>query len=459
MSLKLRLYKAWMRRHRLKMQPMQIIAIMFAAIILLGALLLTLPAASRSGESCGFLPALFTATSSTCVTGLILFDTWTQWSGFGQIVIISLIEIGGLGFMSAASLVVFLLRKKVGLKQRMVMAQALSVNDMDGVVRLQKWVLIGSVGIQLAGALILFLRFLPTYGVENAAKWGIFHAISGFCNAGFDIVGCIQPGASMMVFNDDPVVFTTLMALVLLGGLGFFVWEEVVSLHSWKKFSVYTKLVLLASFVLLFGGAAVLCLLEWNNPGTLGPMPVWQKILNGFFQSVTVRTAGFAGVDQAAMTDGGKAVSMVLMLIGGASGSTAGGMKVVTALVLALFIWARARGRNTVCVFKRTVPSGQVMDAMTIAAIMLGLAVFGGIFITATSPVGFTDAMYEAVSALATVGLTAGATPNLSIPAQLLIIVYMYFGRVGVLTLSLGFLMGNKADDRFHYANTNLLIG
>jgi len=458
-SLKLRLYKAWMRRHRLKMQPMQIIAIMFAAIILLGALLLTLPAASRSGESCGFLPALFTATSSTCVTGLILFDTWTQWSGFGQIVIISLIEIGGLGFMSAASLVVFLLRKKVGLKQRMVMAQALSVSDMDGVVRLQKWVLIGSIGIQLAGALILFLRFLPTYGVENAAKWGIFHAISGFCNAGFDIVGCIQPGASMMVFNDDPVVFTTLMALVLLGGLGFFVWEEVVSLHSWKKFSVYTKLVLLASFVLLFGGAAVLCLLEWNNPGTLGPMPVWQKILNGFFQSVTVRTAGFAGVDQAALTDGGKAVSMVLMLIGGASGSTAGGMKVVTALVLALFIWARARGRNTVCVFKRTVPSGQVMDAMTIAAIMLGLAVFGGIFITATSPVSFTDAMYEAVSALATVGLTAGATPNLSIPAQLLIIVYMYFGRVGVLTLSLGFLMGNKADDRFHYANTNLLIG
>ena len=459
MSLKLRLYKAWMRRHRLKLQPMQIIAIMFAAIILLGTLLLTLPAASRSGESCGFLPALFTATSSTCVTGLILFDTWTQWSGFGQIVIISLIEIGGLGFMSAASLVVFLLRKKVGLKQRMVMAQALSVSDMDGVVRLQKWVLIGSIGIQLTGALILFFRFLPEYGVENAIKWGIFHAISGFCNAGFDIVGCIQPGANMIVFNDDPVVLLTLMMLITLGGLGFFVWEEVVSLHSWKKFSVYTKLVLLASGVLLFGGAAVLCLLEWNNPGTLGPMPVWQKILNGFFQSVTVRTAGFTGVDQAALTDGGKAVSMVLMLIGGASGSTAGGMKVVSALVLALFIWARARGRNTVCVFKRTVPSGQVMDAMTIAAIMLGLAVFGGIFITATSPVGFTDAMYEALSALATVGLTAGATPNLSIPAQLLIIVYMYFGRVGVLTLSLGFLMGNKADDRFRYANTNLLIG
>ena len=459
MSVKLRLYKAWTRRYRLKLQPAQVIALVFAGLILLGAVLLSLPEASRSGRSCGFLPALFTATSSTCVTGLILFDTWTQWSGFGQIVILSLIEIGGLGFMSAASLIVFLLRKKVGLKQRMVMAQSLSVNDMDGVVLLQKWVLFGSLGIQLTGALILFFRFLPEYGAVNAAKWGVFHAISGFCNAGFDIVGCIQPGASMVVFNDDPVVMITLMALVMLGGLGFFVWEEVATLRSWKKFSVYTKLVLAASGVLFFGGAAAFCLLEWNNPGTLGPMPVWQKILNGCFQSVTVRTAGFAGVDQALLTDGGKAVSMVLMLIGGCSGSTAGGMKVVTMLVLILFIAARARGRNTVCVFKRTIPERQALDAMTIASIMVGLAVFGGILISVTSPVGFTDALYEAVSALATVGLTAGVTPVMSLAAKLLIIVYMYFGRVGVLTLSLGFLMGNKAEDRYRYANTNLIIG
>lgn len=459
MSLKLRLYKVWTRRYRLKLQPTQIIALVFAGIIALGTLLLMLPAASRSGLSCGFLPALFTATSSTCVTGLILFDTWTQWSGFGQIVIISLIEIGGLGFMSAASLVVFLFRKKVGLKQRMVMAQALSVSDMDGVVLLQKWVLFGSLGIQFAGALVLFFRFLPEYGVANAAKWGVFHAISGFCNAGFDIVGCIQPGANMIVFNDDPVVLITLMALITLGGLGFFVWEEVVRLRSWKKFSVYTKLVLLASGVLLFGGAAAFCVLEWSNPDTLGPMPVWQKILNGFFQSVTVRTAGFTGVDQAVLTDGSKAVSIVLMLIGGSSGSTAGGMKTVTMLVLILFIWARARGRHTVCVFKRTIPERQAMDAMTIASIMVVLAVFGGVFISVTSPVGFTDALYETVSALATVGLTAGVTPVLSVPAKILIIVYMYFGRVGVLTLSLGFLMGNRAEDRFQYANTNLLIG
>lgn len=438
---------------------MQIIAIVFAAIVLAGALLLTLPAASRDGTSCGFRPALFTATSATCVTGLVLYDTWTQWSGFGQIVILSLIELGGLGFMTAASFVIFLFRKKVGLKQRMVMAQALSLTDMEGVVKLQKVVLCGSLLVQLTGALILTARFWPEFGWVRAARWGIFHAVSAFCNAGFDIFGILRPGTSLMVFNNDPVVLLTLGVLVAVGGLGFFVWEEVVRVHSWKKFSVYTKLVLLTTLVLVLGGAVCFCLLEWNNPATLGAMTVPQKLLNGLFQSITVRTAGFAAIDQAVLTDAGKATTMFFMLIGGSSGSTAGGMKTVTLVVLLLFLWARIRGRSTVCVFKRTIPAGQVTDAMTIVSILVGLALFGGIFISATSPVGFTDALYESVSALATVGLTAGVTGSLSIPAQILIIIYMYFGRVGVLTISLGFLMGDSAEERFRYAQTNLLIG
>ena len=447
------------QKRRLKLSSTQIIALAFLGIILLGAALLTLPVASRDGRSCGFLPALFTATSSTCVTGLVLFDTYTQWSGFGQGVILGLIEIGGLGFMSAASIVIFLLGKKIGLRQRLLMAQALSLNEMEGVVRLQKWVIFGSLSVQLAGAVVLFLRFLPQQGALTAAWWGIFHSISAFCNAGFDIVGSITPGASMIVFNDDPVVCITLMALITISGLGFFVWEEVVRLHSWKKFSVYTKLVLLTSLVLLVGGAGLIALLEWNNPGTLGPMPVPQKILNAFFQSVTVRTAGFGSVDQALLTDAGKGISMVLMLIGGSSGSTAGGIKTVTVVVLALFVWSRARGKQSVCVFKHTIPGDKVIDAATITLIIAVLAVFGGIFVSATSPVSFTDALYESISALATVGLTAGATGSLSIPAQILIIIYMYFGRVGVLTISLGFLMGDKAEERFRYAYTNLLIG
>ena len=439
--------------------PTKIIALVFAGIILLGTLLLTLPIASRSGVSCGLRPALFTATSATCVTGLVLYDTWTQWSGFGQTVIISLIEIGGLGFMSAASMVVFLFRRKVGLRQRMVMAQALSLTDMEGVVRLQKLVLLGSLSVQGVGALILMLRFLPKYGFATALKWGVFHAISAFCNAGFDIFGCITPGASLREFNSDPVVILTLSALVVVAGLGFLVWQEMITERSWKKFSVYTKLVLTMSAALLLLGWVFFCVLEWNNPDTLGPMSIGDKLLNGLFQSVTVRTAGFAAIDQGAMTEASKGLAMVLMLIGGSSGSTAGGVKTVTIVVLVLFLATRARGRSTVCAFKRTIPESQVLDAMTICSIVVGLAVFGAIFIAATSPISFVDAAFESVSALATVGITAGVTTSLSIPAQFLIILYMYFGRVGVLTISLGFLMGDRAEERFRYAQTNLLIG
>ena len=444
-------------KHRL--MPTQIIAITFAAIILLGTGLLMLPAASRSGVSCGFRPALFTATSATCVTGLVLFDTYTQWSGFGQTVIITLIEIGGLGFMSVASLVIFLFRRKVGLKQRMLMAQALSVDEMASVVKLQKWVLLGSLTVQAVGALVLMLRFLPEYGIQKAAVWGVFHAISAFCNAGFDIFGELAPGASLITFNHDPVVCITLMALIVISGLGFFVWEELARVHRFKKFSVYTKLVLITTGVLILAGAGLILLLEWNNPETLGMMPWGQKILNAFFQSVTLRTAGFAAVDQGLLTEAGKAVSMLLMLVGGSSGSTAGGIKTVTAVVLVLFLVARARGKQTVSIFKRTIPGEKVMDAMSLSGIMIALAVFGGIFISATSPIGLVDGLFEAISALATVGLTAGATTLLSVPAQYLIILFMYFGRVGILTISLGFMMGDRAEERFRYANTNLLIG
>lgn len=459
MSLQTRLIAFSMKRRGKPLSAAKVIALVFAGIILLGTLLLMLPVSSRNGVSCGFRPALFVATSATCVTGLTLFDTWTQWSGFGQTVLLSLIEIGGLGFMSAATMVIFMFRRRIGLKERLVMAQALSVNDMDGIVRLQRTVLYGSLGIESLGALILTLYFWPRYGFVKALRWGVFHSVSAFCNAGFDIFGCLEPGSSLMVFQNDPVVLLTLGALVVIGGLGFLVWQEIYEKRSFRKMSVYAKLVLITTGGLLLSGWILTCLLEWNNPGTLGGMPVWEKLLNGLFQSITLRTAGFAAIDQGMLTDAGKAVSVVYMLVGGSSGSTAGGLKTVTFIVLFLFIGTRARGRNTVCVFKRTIPDSQVMDAMTIAMLMVFLGLFGGIFITATSPIGFTDALYEAFSAIATVGLTAGATGSLSIPAQILIIIYMYFGRVGVLTISLGFLMGNRAEERFRYAQTNLLIG
>ena len=459
MRLRSKIYNWWMKKRPKALSATRIIAIVFAAIILSGTLLLMLPAASRDGVSCGFRPALFTATSATCVTGLVMYDTYTQWSGFGQIVIITLIQIGGLGFMSAATLFVFFLRKRIGLKQRLVMAQALSISDMDAVVKLQKTVLAGSFAIEGIGALILLLRFWPEYGFASALKWGLFHSISAFCNAGFDILGCITPGASLLEFNSDPVVLLTLGALVTVGGLGFLVWEEIAQKKRFHQFSVYTRLVLLTTACLILSGWVLICVLEWNNPGTLGNMRFGDKLLNGLFQSITLRTAGFAAIDQAKLTEAGKAFSTALMLIGGSSGSTAGGLKTVTFVVLLLFISARARGKSTVTLFKRTIPQAQVLDAMTIAFLMIALAMFGAVFISASSPIGFADALYESVSALATVGLTAGATNLLSIPAQFLIIIYMYFGRVGVLTISLGFLMGDKVQERFRYAETNLLIG
>ena len=459
MSLRAKIFAYWMKNRPKSLSATKIIAIAFAAIIFLGACLLNLPAASRSGESSGFLTALFTATSATCVTGLVVQDTWLQWSGFGQCVILLLIQVGGLGFMSAATLLVFLLRKRIGLKQRLVMARALSISDRDGIVRLQKTVLVGSFLVEGIGALILFARFLPEYGLGNALRWSVFHSVSAFCNAGFDIFGVLQPDAGLILFQSDPVVLLTLCCLIVIGGLGFLVWQEVQQKRSFRRLSVYARLVLLTTFALIVVGWIILCLLEWDNPRTLGPMSVGDKLLNGLFQSVTLRTAGFASIDQAGLTEGGKAVSIVWMLIGGSSGSTAGGLKTVSFVVLILFMAARARGRESVCVFRRTIPQGQVLDAMTIGIILIFLAIFGGIFISSTSDVSVTDGVFEAVSALATVGLTAGATRVMSVPAKLLIILYMYFGRVGVLTISLGFLAGNRAEERYRYAETKLLIG
>ena len=456
MTVRLKKLRIWLSQ---KLTPMKMIALVFAGLIILGAVLLMLPAASRNNTSVGFLPAFFTATSATCVTGLVLFDTWSQWTPFGQVVIICLIEIGGLGFMSAASVVFFLLRRKVGLRQRLVMAQMMSLNEMSGVVHLQKLAILGSLAIQALGALILTAYFWPQYGFARAVTWGAFHAVSAFCNAGFDIFGSIEPGMSLIHFATDPVVLLTLGSLVIIGGLGFFVWEEIATKRRFSRFSVYTKLVLVITLVLLILGTVCYCALEWNNPETLGGLTVPQKLLGGFFQSVTVRTAGFAAIDQAQLTDGSVGVSLVLMLIGGSSGSTAGGVKTVTMVVLLLFLWNRARGRETVTVFHRTIPNSQVLQAMTLVSLMAVLAVFGGIFLTATSPISLSAGLYESVSALATVGLTAGATGKLSLAGKLLMIVYMYFGRVGILTISLGFLTGNRAQERFHYAHANLLIG
>ena len=437
----------------------RIMALTFLGIIVFGTLLLMLPFASRSGQSAGPVTALFTATSATCVTGLVLADTWSQWSNFGQAVILGMIQVGGLGFMSAASLAYFSLRRRISFQQQLVMAEAIGA-DMDDVVTHQKRLLIRAFTIEGIGALILTLRFLTEYPAHLAVKLGVFHAISAFCNAGFDVLGFKEPGASLIVYQTDPLICLTLSALVILGGLGFLVWDELLKEKKTPKtWSVYTKLVLITTGVLLLAGTVLTCLTEWGNPSTLGPMTVPQKILAAFFQSMTLRTAGFAGVDQGLLTPAGKAVAIFMMLIGGSSGSTAGGLKTVTFVVLLMFLWNRMRGRRTVSVFHRTISNDHVLNAITIFMLMVLLAFAGATVICATSPVGFADSLYETVSALGTVGLTAGATPRLSLVSKFMIMLFMYFGRVGLLTISFGFLRNKPSGEQYKYANTDLLIG
>ena len=375
--------KQW--KHRRAVSISRIMAFAFLGIILVGTLLLNLPAASRSGRSAGIMTSLFTATSATCVTGLVLRDTWTQWSLFGQLVILLMIQIGGLGFMSAASLAYMTLRRKIGMREQMVMAEAIGSSSMSNIVGHQRRLLARAFAVEGIGAAILTARFSVDYPFVQALKLGVFHSISAFCNAGFDILGFREPGVSFMQVHTDPVICVTAAALVILGGLGFLVWDDVLREKNPRRWNVYTRLVLVTTGVLLLGGMLSVCLLEWNNPATLGSLPFGEKLLAAFFQSMTLRTAGFAGLDQSLLTPAGKAVSIFLMLIGGSSGSTAGGLKTVTFVVLLMFLWNRMRGRYTVSVFHRTISDDHVLNAITIFILMITLSFIGATVICATA--------------------------------------------------------------------------
>ena len=441
------------------MRPGRLIVLVFLFIILLGAGLLCLPAASRSGEPTPFLTSLFTATSATCVTGLIRVDTGTHWAMFGQVVILLLIQIGGLGFMTIACLFFFALRRKIGLRERMVLAQALGSDSYSGIVSLVRNILRGTAAVEGAGALILFFRFLPEFGFRKALWYGVFHSISAFCNAGFDVLADTDVGGSLCRYATDPVVNFTIMALIIIGGLGFAVWGGIRHNRRFSRMSVYTRLVILITTVLIFGGAGIFAALEWNNPGTLGGLTPSQKLMAALFQSVTLRTAGFATFDQNALSDVSKAVADFLMLVGGSSGSTAGGVKTVTVGVLVLAAVGTVRGRTHITAFKRTIPQSTVANAGSIALLMLTLGAVGAGTIAVIDGVSFENAIYETISALCTVGLTTGITSGLSFASCLILIIFMFFGRVGIMTISVGFMMANPAEDRITYAQTRVMIG
>ena len=441
------------------LNPARIVVTSFAVIILTGTLLLMLPAASRDGGSTDFLTCLFTATSASCVTGLILVDTWVHWSLFGQIVILAMIQLGGLGFMTVITLVSFALRRRIGLSERLIMVSTLNLNDMDGVVRVVRHALMGTFLFEAVGAVLLAPCFIPQYGLPGGVWRGIFHAVSAFCNAGFDLLGNNGAFTSLLSYNDQPVVLGTILCLIVIGGLGFFVWEDL--LQNWRRpraLSLYTRMVLLLTGVLIAGGTVFFLAVEWDNPATLGNMPAWQKLLNGLFQSVTLRTAGFDSIGQGGLRDSSLAMSCILMLVGGSSGSTAGGLKTGTVGILLLAVRASLTGRSEVTARGRSIPQKRVLDAMTLTTMVLLLFLAGAMVISVADGEGFLPAAFETASALGTVGVTTGITPGLSTGSHLLLIALMFLGRVGIMSFSVAFLARSRPA-KLKYPTAEFLVG
>ena len=428
------------------LNPARIVVVSFGIIILVGTLLLMLPISSRNGMPTDPITCLFTATSASCVTGLVLVDTWAHWTLFGQVVILAMIQLGGLGFMTVITSVSFALRRRIGLSERLIMVSTLNLNDMDGVVRVVRHTLMGTLIIEGAGAVILTLCFLPEFGLAGGLWRGIFHAVSAFCNAGFDLLGSKGEFTSLISYNGNPVVLLTILCLIVIGGLGFFVWEDLI--RNWRtprRLSLYSKLVILS--------------VEWDNPNTLGSMSWWKKILNSLFQSVTLRTAGFDSIGQGGLRDSSLAMSCILMLIGGSSGSTAGGLKTSTVGILLLTMRAGLAGREEVTIRRRTISQRRVMTALTLTLIVVVLFLGIAMTISLTDDIHFLSAAFEAASALATVGVTVGITPTLSAGSHIILIAAMFLGRVGIMSFSVAFLARGRNAAKIRYPVIDIMIG
>lgn len=428
------------QKHRLS--SFQIIISGFVGVILLGALLLMLPVSSAEGCITPFNETLFTATSAVCVTGLVVQDTGSYWSGFGQAVILALIQIGGLGVVTVAASFALLSGRKISLMQRSTMQDAISAPKVGGVVRLTQFILRGTFLIELLGAAAMLPVFCRDYGWQGI--WmAVFHSISAFCNAGFDILGTennLYP--SLTGYTGSPIINITIMLLIVIGGIGFLTWDDICE-HKWHfhRYRVQSKVILVITGFLIVMPAAFFFFEDFSA------LPTGTQLLVSFFQSVTTRTAGFNTVALSAMSGASKGIMILLMLIGGAPGSTAGGMKTTTLGVLLANAVATFRQRDNAQFFKRRIDCNTVKTASTILTMYLTLFFGGGIFISVYEHLPLSDCLYETSSAVGTVGLTLGITPQLHIPSQIVLIILMYLGRVGGLTLIYATLSGKKAGN------------
>lgn len=430
------------KRKLLQLSPMKFIFWGYCLIILAGSGLLMLPFATAEGRFTPFLDALFTATSATCVTGLVRYDTYTYWSTFGQIVILTLIQIGGMGFMTVAIYGISLTKRKIGLASRMIMQESIAAPQMGGIVRMTRGILIGTALTEAAGALLLAFHFCPKLGLPKGIYYSVFHSVSAFCNAGFDLMGVQRAYSSLTGAAGNWYVNMIIMALIVMGGFGFFVWSDIFrNRFHFKNLRVHSKLVIVISLLLILTGTVFLFLFEQGGQAYAGKtLP--QQVLASMFQSVTVRTAGFNTVDIGAMTQSSQFLMICLMLIGGSTGSTAGGIKTTTFAVLCISIFATFRRRKSIEVFGRRLEDGVVRRASCVFMLYLLLSMTVSMVISSVENIPILTAMFESVSAIATVGLSFGVTPELGIISEVLLTLLMLFGRVGSITILLAFASG-----------------
>jgi trk system potassium uptake protein TrkH len=422
------------------------IAFGFLLIIFLGAVTLTLPISVRSGRG-DFLTSLFTATSATCVTGLVAADTYQNWTVFGQLVILCMIQVGGLGFMTIGAYIAVLLKKRIGLHEREQLQESVNTLEIAGVVRLVKKIVQGAVCMELFGALILAFRFVPRFGTRRGIYFSVFHAVSAFCNGGFDLMGINEAYSSLVSFEDDVVVNLVMVILILVGGIGFVVWDDVMR-HKWhfRRYLLHSKIVISATLVITLAGTLIFLITE-NNVAFAGMTPL-QKLLGALFSSVTPRTAGFNTVDTASLSNAGKFVTMLLMFIGGSPGSTAGGAKTTTVVVLLFYAVAMVTSRQDINLFGRRLTEDVVKKANAVVVINLSLAMVAAVVIMTLQPMlRFEDVLFEVMSAIGTAGMTTGITRDLCVAAKLILIFLMYCGRLGSLSFALLFAQKKQQAD------------
>lgn len=455
------------KRLSVNLRPTQILVLGFFGLIALGTVLLNLSIASVDGESIGFVNALFTATSAVCVTGLVVVNTAAHWTVFGKLIILIMIQIGGLGFMTITTMLFMVLGRKISLKDRLVIQESLNQYSISGMVRLIRNIVFGTLLIESIGALLLSVKFIPEYGIKGLF-YGIFHSVSAFCNAGFDILG----DSSLTPYIGDVLINFTIMLLVILGGLGFTVWIDTVKVakqeikHGWNlrqwflRLTLHTKIVLVMTVSLLVGGFVFFFAIEGNNDATLGMLSLKDKILGSLFQSVTVRTAGFNTMELANMTDASKLLSMLFMFIGGSPAGTAGGVKTVTIGIIFIEVISVIRARDDAEAFGRRIPRKIVKRALAVMMISIVVVMSVTMVLTLTEVGSFMDILFEAVSGFATVGLTLGQTGELSTVGKLVMSMTMFIGRLGPITMAVAFsISSNKKKLNIKRPEEKVMVG